>query len=379
VIRPGATIGILGSGQLGRMLALAAAQLGYFVHVYSDAPPGSPAGQVAALEISASYEDRAALERFAASVDVVTVEFENIPAATLELLAAFVPVRPAGQILHVTQNRLREKQFLLRNALPHARFREVRGERELDTALADLGLPAVLKTAGFGYDGKGQVLLRSSSDLPAARQLLLDSAGVLEEFVAFRREVSVLVARSGGQMVDYGVLENHHEQHILDITTTGGPAGDPAAGRAAGLARRIAALLDYQGLLCVEFFETESGELLVNELAPRAHNSGHLTIEACVTSQFEQQVRAVCGLPPGSTQFHSAAAMANLLGDLWAEGEPDWATALADRDVKLHLYGKGEARPGRKMGHLVALAPTKTEAAQKVEAARKRLLRVPCG
>lgn len=361
------------------MLAVAAAQLGYFVHVYSDAPPGSPAGQVAAREISASHEDAAELERFAAGVDVVTVEFENIPAAALELLAAFVPVRPAGQVLHITQNRLREKQFLLQHNLPHAQFREVRSAEELDAAINELGLPAVLKTAGFGYDGKGQVLIRNDSDLPAARNLLQSSAGVLEAFVDFQREVSVVIARSGQQLADYGVLENRHAQHVLDVTATSGSEDDPAATKAVQIARKTAELLDYQGLLCVEFFETRTGELLVNELAPRTHNSGHLTIEACVTSQFEQQVRAVCGLPLGATTFHSAAAMANLLGDLWADGEPDWAAALADRDVKLHLYGKGEARPGRKMGHLVALAPTKTEAAQKVEAARKRLLRVPCG
>jgi 5-(carboxyamino)imidazole ribonucleotide synthase len=304
---------------------------------------------------------------------VVTVEFENIPAAALEVLSAAVPVRPAASALQTTQNRLREKLFLRRHGLPHAPFVAVDGPEELAGALELTGLPAVLKTAGFGYDGKGQLLLRSEADLPAARELLVRQACVLEAFVSFRREVSVVLACNGSETLDYGVLENQHAQHILDVTTTPGPQADPAARGAVALARKIAAALDYRGLLCVEFFETQAGELLVNEIAPRAHNSGHLTIEASVTGQFEQQVRAVCGLPLGSTAFRAAAAMANLLGDVWAAGTPDWQAALADPAVKLHLYGKEEARAGRKMGHLTALGATAGEAAAKVRAARELL------
>lgn len=370
LIQPGATIGVLGSGQLGRMLALAAARLGYRVHVFSDAPPDSPAGQVAQLEISAAYSDETALRKFAAGVDVVTVEFENVPAAALELLATLVPVRPGSGALHVTQNRLREKRFLQQHDLPHAPFVPVNSEEELRAALQLTGWPAVLKTAGFGYDGKGQLLLTNEADLPAAAELLSGGA-VLEGFVEFDRELSVLLARSGtGQTADWGVISNTHANHILDLSVTGAPA---EAERAVVLARQAAEALDFTGLLCVEFFETAAGELLVNEIAPRTHNSGHLTIEGSVTSQFEQQVRAICGLPFGSTELLRPAAMANLLGDLWNTGTPDWSAALRDPAVKLHLYGKAAARPGRKMGHLTALAATQAEAASKVLAARERL------
>lgn len=371
LIEPGSTIGVLGSGQLGRMLALAAARLGYRVHVFSDAPPGSPAGQVAQLEVSAAYSDETALREFAAGVNVVTVEFENIPAVALELLGALVPVRPDAAALHVTQNRLREKRFLEQHDLPHAPFVPVSSKAELRAALQVTGWPAVLKTAGFGYDGKGQLLLKGDADLLAAAELL-EGGAVLEAFVEFEREVSVLLARSvTGETADWGVINNTHVDRILDLSVAGTPAA--AVERATGLTRQVAEALDFTGLLCVEFFETAAGELLVNEIAPRAHNSGHLTIEASVTSQFEQQVRAICGLPFGATQFVRPAAMTNLLGDLWTAGTPDWSAALSDPDVKLHLYGKSAARPGRKMGHLTALAPTPGEAAGKALAARERL------
>lgn len=372
VLQPGSTIGILGAGQLGRMLALAARPLGYRVHVYAPDAAESPAAQVADESFSADYLDEAALTRFAAGVDVVTVEFENIPARSLELLARHTLVRPGARALHTTQNRLREKLFLEEQDLPLAAFRHVRDEAELKEALAEVGTPAVLKTAGFGYDGKGQVLISDPAELAAARQLLAGSDAVLEEFVPFEREVSLVCARSAnGEVVSYGLIANRHENHILDVSTV------PVTGlpeQTADSARQIAAAilhgLDYVGVLCVELFLLTDGRLLVNEVAPRVHNSGHLTVEASVTSQFQQHLRAITGLPLGDTAFVTAAAMANLLGDVWQAGPPDWQALLSGGQVQLHLYGKTEARPGRKMGHLTALAATAEDAERLVRSAR---------
>jgi 5-(carboxyamino)imidazole ribonucleotide synthase len=377
-ILPGATLGVLGSGQLGRMFALAARAMGYRVHVLS---PGAdtPTGQVADHEHSAPYEHLAAVRAFARKVDVVTFEFENVPARTAETCAAEVPVRPAGAVLHVAQNRLREKTFLADHGFPVAPFRRVGGEAELAAALAAVGAPAVLKSAGWGYDGKGQAKVASAEEATAAwRGLAVGGGapreGVLEAFVDFAREVSVVGARGlDGAFVHWGVLANDHENHILDVTVAPAPVPDAVAARAVELARGIFEALDVVGVLCVEMFVTASGELLVNELAPRPHNSGHLTIEAAATSQFEQQVRAVCGLPLGSTELLRPAAMANLLGDLWQDSEPDWPAALAVPGVSLHLYGKRDPRPGRKMGHLTALGTGIDDARARVLAARAAL------
>lgn len=372
-ILPGATIGVLGSGQLGRMLALAARRLGYRVHVFSP-ERGTPAGQVADLEVSAPYQDEEALARFARAVDVVTVEFENVPAAALELVEEHAPARPGPRVLHLTQDRRREKELLARHGLPHAPFRPVTGPAALGAALAEVGAPAVLKTAGSGYDGKGQLVLEGPEDLTAGERLLAGGPGVLERLVDLRRELSVVLSRNpAGETAHYGVFENRHERHVLDLTTAPAQVEERVAAAATEIALGVLDALGAVGLICVELFEDSGGRLLVNEVAPRPHNSGHLTIEACATSQFEQQLRAVCGLPLGSTRFHSPAAMANLLGDLWAGGEPDWAGALALPGVALHLYGKCEARPGRKMGHLTALAGTAQEAAALVRQARDAL------
>ena len=375
-ILPGATVGVLGSGQLGRMLALSARQMGYRVHTLSP-EQDTPTGQVADREVVAAYEDLDAVRDFARQVSVVTFEFENVPARTAEAVTEIVPVRPGGHVLHVAQNRLREKTWLSQHGIPCAPFRHVRTLPELQAALGELGTPAILKTAGFGYDGKGQVRLKSVGEAASAWEALGGQECVLEGFVNFEREVSVVAARGvGGEFAHYGVIENAHRDGILDLSVCPAPGVSPRTEEeAVAITRAIFEGLDVVGTLCVEFFLTPGGNLLVNEMAPRPHNSGHLTIDAHVSSQFEQQLRAVCGLPLGSTQRHCPSAMAQLLGDLWQTGEPDWAAALAMPNVKLHLYGKHEARPGRKMGHLTALADTPEEAARLALAARAALVR----
>ena len=372
-ILPGATIGVLGSGQLGRMFAIAARRMGYRVHTYSP-DDDTPTGQVADRELRGAYDDLDAVRDFARNVNLVTFEFENIPAQTAAAAAEMAPVRPSGEVLYVTQHRLREKTYLSDYGFPVVPFVPVRSSEELRAALDRLGTPAVLKTAGWGYDGKGQCKLSSQNDADRAWQTLGGGEAVLEAFVDFECEVSVVGARGlDGTTVDYGAVRNTHANHILDVTLA--PSGiEP---RIAAQAREIAAAvlrqLDVVGVLCVEFFVTRDGRLLINELAPRPHNSGHFTVDACVTSQFEQQLRAICGLALGSTELLRPAAMANLLGDLWNDGPPNWPAACRFPQVKLHLYGKETARPGRKMGHLTALADTADEARRLVPAARAAL------
>ncbi|MEZ4429854.1 MAG: 5-(carboxyamino)imidazole ribonucleotide synthase [Nannocystaceae bacterium] len=375
-LEPGATLGVLGGGQLGRMFTLAARSMGYRVHSYSPAAQ-SPAGQVADREWVFAYEDADALRRFSEAVDAVTIEFENVPVATLEALAERVPVRPGSRVLAVAQNRLAEKTFLEGQGFPVTSFRRARGPDDVARALAELGGDAILKTAGAGYDGKGQARIEDADAAAAAWATLgLGPAGeaIVEAFVPFDREVSVVVARGvSGAVVPFDVFENHHERHILDVTCCPAGIAPALAERAVELACEVLVALDVVGVLCVEFFVGPGDALRINEIAPRPHNSGHLTIDACATSQFEQQVRVLCGLPPGSSRLLTPAAMVNLLGDLWSEGTPRWAAALA-RDVKLHLYGKAEARPGRKMGHLTALATTVAEARARALQARRALV-----
>jgi 5-(carboxyamino)imidazole ribonucleotide synthase len=375
-ILPGAAVGVLGSGQLGRMFALAARRMGYRVHTFSP-DTDTPTGQVADVEVIADYDDLDAVRRFAGAVSAVTFEFENVPAPTAQAAAERVAVRPAGTVLHTTQHRLREKTFLSTHGFPVTPFRAVRSSADLRAALDEFGYPAVLKSAAFGYDGKGQSMIRSAGDAAAVAGDLGDSPErerVLEAFVDFDREVSVVAARGqDGSFAHWGVIENAHRHHILDVSVSPSSLPPELQRQAIEIARGILGALDVVGVLCVEFFVTKSGKLLVNELAPRPHNSGHLTIDAFVTSQFEQQLRAVCGLPLGSTRQLRPAAMANLLGDEWAAGEPNWAAALALPDVNLHLYGKAAPRPGRKMGHLTALADTPNQAAAAVRAAREAL------
>jgi 5-(carboxyamino)imidazole ribonucleotide synthase len=373
VLAPGSVIGVLGSGQLGRMFAIAARRMGYRVHTLSP-DEDTPTGQVSDVEIRAPYEDLDAVRAFASGVSAVTFEFENIPVAAIEACAALVPVHPRAEVLYTAQHRLREKTFLSKHGFPCAPFLHVQSLEELHAAAAKIGLPAVLKTAGFGYDGKGQRLLRSQQDIEPAWQSIGATEAVLEQFVDFDCELSVVAARDQeGRFQHFPVCLNTHSQHILDVTVAPAPIDPRVSNRAVEITRGILETLDAVGVLCVEFFLTRAGELLVNEIAPRPHNSGHYTFDACITSQFEQQLRAVCGLPLGSSEQMRPAAMANLLGDLWAAGEPLWPRAAAFPEVKLHLYGKLEPRPGRKMGHLTALASTTDLARQRVLAARSAL------
>ena len=372
-ILPGAVVGVLGSGQLGRMFAIAARQMGYRVHTFSP-ETDTPTGQVADVEITASYQDLDAIRNFAQNVDVLTFEFENVPARAVEAAADFAPVRPSGSVLYITQHRLREKSFLAKNGFPVAPFLPVNSLEELLSAIEQIGCPAILKTAGSGYDGKGQAKLTSAADAQAAFSATGDQEKILEAFVDFELEFSIVAARSfDGNFSHWGLIENTHRNHILDLSFAPASVGEVASLRAVAMAKDLLEALDVIGVLCIEFFLTSDQNIFINELAPRPHNSGHLTINASLTSQFEQQLRAVCGLPLGATEFLSAAAMANLLGDLWRDGDPNWAAAAACPDVKLHLYGKEDVRPGRKMGHLTALAPTAKAAVERVLQARKRL------
>lgn len=375
VLAPGSTIGVLGSGQLGRMLALAARRMGYRVHTLAP-EDDTPTGQVADLAVNAAYDDLDAIRAFARGVDVITFEFENVSAEAARAAADIVPVRPDGRALHVAQHRIREKTFLSELGLPVTPFAPVTSLEELTSAIGRIGCPAVLKTAAFGYDGKGQVRIDRPDQAAAAWQAIGGQEAVLEAFADLEGEISVIAARGlDGAFVHYGAIHNTHHHHILDISLAPAPVAPAIANQAVEAAHAILDAFGYVGVMGVEFFVTRDGRLLVNELAPRPHNSGHLTIDACRTSQFEQQLRAVCGLPLGSPEQLMPAAMANLLGDLWADGEPDWAAACAEPHVKLHLYGKTEARRGRKMGHLTALAPTLDQAAGAVRRARESLTR----
>ncbi len=370
---PGATIGVMGSGQLGRMFAMAARRMGYRVHIFSP-ERDSPAGQLADREVVAPYRDEKAVRAFARNVDLLTFEFENIPLETIEWSAAECEVRPAGSVLHLAQHRLREKDFLSGAGIPVAPYRAVRSAADLSEAVKQLGLPSILKSAAFGYDGKGQELIVSRNDLGKIWKARSGDELILERAIAFEKEVSVIVARGpDGAVATFPVCENLHRNHILDLTVVPARMDDSIADAAAALGEMIARRMELVGLLAVEMFLTADGGLLVNELAPRPHNSGHWTIEGCNTSQFEQHVRAVCGLPLGSSEIIQPAAMANLLGDLWQAGEPDWAAALEIKGVHLHLYGKQEPRPGRKMGHLTALAPSAEAAMAAVTEARTAL------
>jgi 5-(carboxyamino)imidazole ribonucleotide synthase len=356
------------------MFAIAARRMGYRVHTFSP-DNDTPTGQVADVEVQAAYDDLDAVREFARNVAVVTFEFENVPAPTAEAAARFAPVRPAGSVLHTTQHRLREKMFLSKAGFPVTPFATIRSQAELEAALVRLGCPAVLKTAGWGYDGKGQYKIAAPNQAAEAWRTVNTGEAVLEAFVDFEREVSVVAARGLDRaVVTFPAIENAHRNHILDLSCCPARVTAKTAREAAEIARGVLESLDCVGVLCVEFFVTRDGRLLVNELAPRPHNSGHLTIDACTSCQFEQQLRAICGLPLGSTELLRPAAMANLLGDLWQAGGPDWAAVCALADVKLHLYGKLQARPGRKMGHLTALACDPETALARVIHARRTLV-----
>jgi 5-(carboxyamino)imidazole ribonucleotide synthase len=363
MIAPGKTIGIFGGGQLGRMSGIAARRMGYGVAIYEPSP-NSPAGAVADLEINADYDDRESLDRFLEATDVVTYEFENIPSATIQHAAEKRPLNPSARILHICQNREREKTFLRTAGIPHAPYEVVATADELSRALENIGLPCVLKTADFGYDGKGQIKITETPSDPGALWRSFDCPrGVLEAWIPFEKELSVIVARNGrGESATYPVGENIHTDHILDFTIVPARVSSRVSADALSIGHAVADRLELTGLLAVEMFLTESGDLLVNELAPRPHNSGHYTFDACVTSQFEQHVRSVCDLPLGSTDLLIPVVMVNILGQAWSRGEPDWAGLLAEPATKLHLYGKTEARKGRKMGHFCVLSKSVDDA-----------------
>lgn len=357
VLAPGATIGILGGGQLGRMTVMAATRLGYRCHIFCQSPD-EPAAQIASHATIAAFDDTGALDRFAAAIDVATLEFENIPLASVEHLEARVAVRPGAKVLAVAQDRIREKDFITAAGIATAPYRAVANGGDLAGAVAELGTPAILKTARLGYDGKGQVRIGRGTDLDEAwaKSGAGASTGgaVLEGFVEFEREISVIAARGvDGATASYVPVENRHANHILDRTIVPAPVSSDVAATATDIAHRLVESLQLTGLLAVEMFVGRDGNVLVNEIAPRPHNSGHWTLDACAVSQFELLVRAVCGLPLGSTERDADATMKNLIGD---EGD-DWQAYLADPTARLHLYGKAEARPGRKMGHVTWLTP----------------------
>ena len=372
-ILPGSTLGMLGGGQLGRMFVSAARTMGYEVIVL-DPDVHSPAGGLASEHLARAYDDHEALDYLAQHCAVVTTEFENIPAATLTYLARTVVVHPSADALQIAQHRLREKDFFRTLGLDTAAYLTIENEADIGKA-RDFEFPAILKTSMLGYDGKGQIVCERFEDLAEAFQQIGAKACVLEQRIDLACEVSVVLGRSqSGEVTCFPIAENRHANGILDVTLVPAMISAALAEKALDAATRIANGLDYCGVLAVEFFISTNERVLVNEMAPRPHNSGHYTNDACITSQFEQQVRMVCDLPAGSCHLHSPVAMLNLLGDIWpSDGIPAWEDVLKLGLAKLHLYGKKEARPGRKMGHINCLGATLEDAIARLEQVRNRL------
>ncbi len=375
VVLPGSRIGIFGGGQLGRMFTQQAQRSGYRVTVFSPDEHG-PAAQVADQHLLGDYEDPEAVSRFARQVDVISLEFENIPVTAVARASQYAPVRPGREVLAVAQNRLVEKQTLSAAGFPVTPFWPVRSEADLEAAAEQLGWPMILKTATWGYDGKGQRLVRDLSEASHAWLQLGPGELIAERRISFVSEVSMLVARSQrGELVSYPLVWNLHRHHILDTSVCPVPPSLAATEVAAReIAAGVAETLQLCGLMCLEFFVEQRGGLLINEIAPRPHNSGHLTIEASWTSQFDQQLRAICNLPLGSPELRTPAAMVNLLGDVWEGGVPHWGRALAQPGAYLHLYGKSQPRSGRKMGHLTVLDQDPKMAAARARRLRQQLL-----
>ena len=373
-IAPENTLGMLGGGQLGRMFALAAAQMGYKVWVF-DPSEVSPAGEVADKHIQADYDDYDALLVFGKECAVVTTEFENIPAKTLEFLEEHCAVCPNPRAVHIAQNRIREKQFINDLGIPTANFIVVEKETDLDAA--DIQWPSILKTAQFGYDGKGQQVVNTITEAKAAFKELGKVPCVLEERVQLVKEISIVLGRNYlSEVCYYPPANNEHHNGILHISSVPANITSQLQTYACDYALRIAEALDYVGILAVEYFIDQHGNLLVNEIAPRVHNSGHYTMDACHVSQFEQQVRMICGWPPSDTQNYCAVAMVNILGDAWVNNELPAKVLLEDINVKLHLYGKSGAKPGRKMGHFNVLADNVNDACRYAHSAYKKLMRM---
>jgi 5-(carboxyamino)imidazole ribonucleotide synthase len=352
---PGSTIGVLGGGQLGRMMAVTARQMGFRIIVL-DPSPRCPTAQVADGVVVGALDDLEAGRHLAKQVDVITLDTEHVPADILVELDRITPVRPGADVLRTIQDRLVQKQFLDRIGMPQAAWAPVGDERELEQALAQVGRPAILKVRRAGYDGKGQVRIDETSDAVAQLARLRGEPAVAEEVVRFTREISVILARGlTGEIRIYPIAENAHRRHILHTTRAPAPMDDAQRVRAEQVAVKIADALGHVGVMAVEMFELPDGRLIVNEIAPRTHNSGHYTYGACSTSQFEQHVRAVCGLPLGDPRPLTGAVMVNLIGDLWSAGTPAWHHVLARPEARLHLYGKDAPAPGRKMGHVLLL------------------------
>jgi 5-(carboxyamino)imidazole ribonucleotide synthase len=373
---PPSTIGMLGGGQLGRMFALEARRAGYRVVIFTDEPKGCPAGQYADDEINAPYDDKNALKRFLSQVDVVTAEFENLPGSLLEAVEAVKPLHPSSKAIVTTQHREREKLFLRDQGIACAEFRVVDDLKSLEAAVSELGRPCVIKTAAFGYDGKGQCKVNANTNLAEAWTAFEGHRAVVEQWVPFVCEVSVVGARGvHGKMAVHGCVENQHTHHILDVSISPARVDAAITEQAIELWEAVAEGLDYIGTMAVEMFVTAEGRVLVNEIAPRPHNSGHYTIDACVTNQFQQQQRAICGLPPADPTQHTPAVMVNLLGDIWPAPtqHPDWSPVLLHPRAKLHLYGKKEARARRKMGHFTVLGDTVEEALKQALQIRQAL------
>ena len=359
IILPGAMLGLLGGGQLGRMFTMAAQTLGYQVTVL-DPTTDSPAGRIAERHLQADYLDYQALSDLSSTCAAITTEFENVPAEALRYLAQQRVVSPGANSVSIAQSRIQEKQFLSANGFAVVPFAVIQSGDDLASPIYQSLCPGILKVSQLGYDGKGQVRITHINDLSPAFEKLRQVPCVLEQFLPLAGEISVILARGfDGKTVHFPVIENQHQQGILDISLIPARVSDSIQQQACRIATELATKLDYQGVLCVEFFLLNDGQLLINEIAPRPHNSGHFSIDACITSQFEQQVRTLCQLPLGSTAMKTpAAVMINLLGDLWHNGEPDWRFVLKQPAAKLHLYGKSEARPGRKMGHITVLGDT---------------------
>ncbi|MAX53821.1 MAG: 5-(carboxyamino)imidazole ribonucleotide synthase [Methylophaga sp.] len=372
-ILPGSTLGMLGGGQLGRMFTSAAQVMGYKVIVL-DPDPQSPAGIIADQHICAAYDDEEALANMAKLCDAITTEFENIPAQTLAFLEQRTTVHPSSKALASTQNRNVEKNFIASLGIQTAPFFTIRNKQDIAEAVKVIGFPAILKVANFGYDGKGQVPCQTIEDVYAGFETLAEKECVLEQRIDLDKEISVVLARSQtGTIINFPVAENAHVNGILHTTTVPTSVSAEQSQKAIQIANDIAKGLGYVGTMAVEFFVSQGGEIIANEIAPRPHNSGHYTLDACSTSQFEQQVRMLCGLPAGDCDLISPVVMVNLLGDVWGHSQPHWETLLSETNIKLHLYGKQEARPGRKMGHFNVLAETVEQAMQQAEICFKNL------
>jgi len=362
MILPGATLGMLGGGQLGRMFVTAAQTMGYKVIVL-EPDVNSPAGIIADQHICAKYTDETALAQLAQQCDAVTTEFENIPATVLSFLEAKTVVHPSSKALSSTQNRLVEKAFIESLGINVAPYAAIRSMTDIDAIADTFQFPAIIKAASFGYDGKGQAVCQTADDVRAAFTALNEVECVLEQRINLEREISTVLARSqSGDITNFPVAENVHVNGILHSTTVPSSVPEQQAQQAIEMADTIADGLGYVGTMAVEFFISQQGDILANEIAPRPHNSGHFTLDACETSQFEQQVRMLCGLPSGNCELTSPVVMMNLLGDVWGSSQPHWDTLLTQPEIKLHLYGKKEARPGRKMGHFNVLAATTEQA-----------------